>query len=257
MFALMLPPAVVETRRRLGWTQAELGTRSGVSQSQVSRFEAGRIEVVSLSTAARFLDSMGIRASLTLDHPLVARSDRQRDAAHARCLAYVAGRIARMGWEVRREVEIHHGRSHGWIDVFGFHAATRSAVVVEVKSAVPDLGATQRTLGWYTRMAWAAGRSFGWPIRRVGAALLVLATKANQARLAENAQLTIQAFPVRAARLSDWLTAPVADSGGAALALIDPRARRVRWLIATASEGRRSRLRYENYADFLRRARRT
>ena len=257
MFATMLPPAVVETRRRLGWTQADLGARSGVSQSQVSRYEAGRMEVVSLSTAARFLDSMGIRASLTLDHPLVARSDRQRDAAHARCVAYVAGRIAPMGWEVRREVEIHHGRSHGWIDVFAFHAATRSAVVVEVKSAIPDIGAIQRTLGWYTRMAWDVGRSLGWPMRRVGAALLCLATVANQARLAENTELTRQAFPVRAAALSNWLAAPLADLPGAAMALIDPRSRRVRWLIATASEGRRSAPRYENYADFLRRARRT
>ena len=257
MFAFILPPAVADTRRRLGWTQAELGARSGVSQSQVSRFEARRIEVVSLSTVARFLDGMGVRASLTLDHPLVAGSDRQRDPAHARCLAYAAGRIARMGWEVRREVEVHHGRSHGWIDVFAFHPATRSAVVAEIKTEILDIGAVQRTLSWYTRMAWDAGRSFGWPIRRVGAALLVLATKANEARLAENAQLTIQAFPVRAARLSNWLTAPVADLPGAAVALIDPRSRRVRWLIATASEGRRSPLRYENYADFLRRPRRT
>lgn len=256
MFAMMLPPAVLETRRRLGWTQAALGTRSGVSQSQVSRFEAGRVEVLSLSTAGRFLDSMGIRASLTLDHPLVARPDRQRDAAHARCVPYVAGRIARMGWDVRREVEIHHGRSHGWIDVFAFHAATRSAVVVEVKSAVPDIGATQRTLGWYTRMAWDVGRSFGSPMRRVGAALLCLATVVNEARLAQNADLMRQAYPVRATALFDWLAAPVGDLPGPAVAFIDPRSRHVRWLIATASEGRRSSLRYEDHADFLRHARR-
>jgi hypothetical protein len=257
MFAMMLPPALLETRRRLGWTQAGLGARSGVSQSQVSRFEAGRIDVVSLSTTARFLDSMGIRASLTLDHPLVARSDRQRDAAHARCLSYVAGRVARMGWEVRREVEIHHGRSHGWIDVFAFHAATRSALVVEVKSAIPDIGAIQRTIGWYTRMAWDAGRSLGWPMHRVSTALLCLATAVNEARLVENTDLIRQAFPVRAAGLFDWLAAPFADLPGAAVALIDPRSRRVRWLIATASEGRRSPLRYENSADFLRHTRRT
>lgn len=257
MFAMMLPLAVLETRRRLGWTQAGLGATTGVSQSQVSRFEAGRIDVVSLSTAARFLDSMGIRPSLTLDHPLVARPDRQRDAAHARCLPYVAGRLARMGWAVRREVEIHHGRSHGWIDIFAFHPATRSAVVVEVKSAIPDLGATQRTIGWYTRMAWDVGRSLGWPIRRVGAALLCLATVANEARLAENTDLIRQAFPVRAAGLIDWLTAPLADLSGPAVGFIDPRSRRARWLIATASEGRRSPLRYEDYGDFLRHARRT
>ncbi len=252
---MILPPAVAETRRLLGWTQAELGAKSGVSQSQVSRFEARWIEVVSLSTVARFLDDMGIRASLTLDHPLVARSDRQRDAAHARCLAYASGRVARMGWDVRREVEIHHGPSHGWIDVFAFHAPTRSAVVVEIKSEIHDMGAIQRALGWYTRMAWDLSRSFGWPIRRVGTALLVLATEANEARLAENAALTREAFPVRAAGLSDWLAAPVADLPGAALALIDPRSRRVRWLIATASDGRRSLPRYGSYADFLRRSR--
>jgi transcriptional regulator with XRE-family HTH domain len=251
----MLPSAVAETRHRLGWTQAELGAKAGVSQSQVSRFESQRIEVVSLSTVARFLDSMDIRASLVLDHPLVDRADRQRDAAHARCVAYVAGRIGRMGWEVRPEIEVHHGRSHGWIDVLGFNPSTRSALVVEVKTELPDLGAVQRTLGWYSRMAWVRGRSIGWPIQRVGAALLVLATEANEARLAENAALTRQAFPVRSRAMSDWLSAPITDLPGAALALVDPRSRRVRWLIPTASEGRRSAVRYSSSADFLRRSR--
>ncbi len=254
LFAAILPTAVAETRHRLGWSQADLGARVGVSQSQISRFEAGRIEQVSLSTAARFFDSMGVRALLTLEHPLIARPDRQRDPAHARCVGYVSGRLVRMGWEVRTEIEVHHGRSHGWIDILAFHEPTRSAFVVEVKTAISDVGAIQRSLAWYSRMAWDLARSSGRPIRRVGAALLVLGAEANEMRLAENAPLVRQAFPVRATTLFDWLSAPVADLRGAALAFVDPRSRRVRWLIATAADGRRSRLRYTGYADFLRRA---
>ena len=255
LFATMLPPAVARMRRQLGWTQKDLGARSGISQPRLSRFEAGRIEVTSLSETGRLLDSLGIRVQLRLDDPLVARSDRQHDLAHARCLAYVAGRVAKEGWDVRREVEIHHGRSHGWIDLLAFHAASRSALVAEIKSELPDVGAIQRTLSWYARMAWDVGRSFGWPIRGVGAALMVLATEANEARILDNGALLRQAFPVRGSAFSDWLAAPIGDMPGAALALIDPRSRRERWVISTASDGRRSSLRYAGSADFLRRLR--
>jgi hypothetical protein len=180
----------------------------------------------------------------------------QRDAAHARCVAYAAARLRAMGFDIRLEVEIEGVRSHGWIDLLAFHADRRALFVAEVKTEIVDIGAVQRQLGWYARSARDAGRSFGWRIDVTISGLLVLATDANETRLAENRGLVGEAFPTRASRLFDWLEAPTSDVLAPALALIDPRARRQRWLIATSLDGRRSRLRYANYREFMQRARR-
>jgi transcriptional regulator with XRE-family HTH domain len=251
--ATILPSVARQTRRQLCWTQTRLAARADVSQPQVSRFEAALIDAVSLGEAGRLLDSLGIRLTVTADAPFVARHQRQHDAAHARCVAYTAGRLMSAGWEVRREAEIHQGRWHGWIDLLGFHAATKSGFIGEIKTELPDFGELERTLNWYTRMAWNIARSIGWQYRRLGSAVLVLATEANEMRLRDNAVLVRQVFPVRATALHDWLANPSGALPGPALVLIDPRSRRSQWPIALAADGRRSALRYANYADFMKR----
>lgn len=250
---LTIPPAVRDTRRAIGWTQAQLGVRTEVSQSRVSRFESGDIDCLSLAEAGRVLDVLRIRAELAVVRPQVVSGPMQRDAAHARCVAFAAGRLRAMGFDVRLEVEIEGIRSHGWIDLLAFHADRRALFVAEVKTEIVDIGAVQRQLGWYARSARDAGRSFGWRIDVIVSGLLVLATDANETRLAENRRLVGEAFPTRASRLFDWLEASTADLLAPALALIDPRARRQHWLIATSLDGRRSRLRYANYREFMQR----
>ena len=251
---MAVPPAVRDTRRATGLTQAQLASRAEMSQSRVSQFESGDIDCVSVGEAGRLLDVLGIRTEVAFVRPYVVSGPRQRDAAHARCVAYAAGRLRAMGFDVRLEVEIHGDRSHGWIDVLAYHAGLQTMFVAEIKTELVDLGAVQRQVAWYARSADAVGRSFGWRINAKVSALLVLATDANETRLTENRHLLREAFPTRAAHLFDWLEAPTSDPLAPALALIDPAARRRRWLIATSLDGRRSQLRYANYRDFILRA---
>jgi transcriptional regulator with XRE-family HTH domain len=252
-FLLTVPVAVRDTRRAIGWTQAQLANRVGISQASLSRFESGEIDRLSLAEAGRLLDALGVRAELALAKPHVVSSPLQRDAAHARCVAYTAGRLRAMGWDVRLEVESQGVQSHGWIDVLAYHGESRAAFVGEVKTELVDIGAVQRQLGWYTRSAREAGRSLGWQIDALASGLVVLATDANEARLAENRDLIREAFPIRASLLFDWLEVPTAHPAAPAVALIDPRSRRRRWLIPTSLDGRRSALRYANYREFIQR----
>ena len=64
-----------------------------------------------------------------------------------------------------REVEVVHGRSHGWIDLLAFDPRT-GRLVVEIKTRLDDVGAIERQLGWYRRMAPAIARAQGWEVRQ-------------------------------------------------------------------------------------------
>jgi hypothetical protein len=96
----------------------------------------------------------------------------------------------------------------------------------------------------------------GWRPRSITIGLLVLCSSENDARVVANAQLLDRAFPGRARDLGAWLTTAGTKSRPSSLAMIDPRSRRIDWLRATISDGRRSTAPYENdraAADALRR----
>jgi transcriptional regulator with XRE-family HTH domain len=242
-FRLNLAQAIKRTRVSLGWTQRRLASRISVSQGLVWMAEAGWSEV-SLRALFAMCDALGLAISFDVRSPLAVGAERQRDPAHARCVAYVARRLTAAGYLVAREVEVIHGRSHGWIDVLAYAPRTGLLLVIEVKTVLDDVGAVERQLAWYRRDAWASARRMGWRPRRVIGWLLVLATEQNDARIKDNREALAQTFPGRAG---------ATDENVQALAMIDPSSRRREWLIRTVVDGRRSAAPYIDYADFMRR----
>lgn len=255
--ALLVPTSVRETRRALHLTQAALATRIGLSQPQVSAVEGGDLGRLTVVEMGRLLDVLGVRLDLALHRPFIAGPSLQQDAAHARVLGYVAGRLRAMGWEVRLEVEIVEGRAHGWIDLVAYQPIQRALFVGEIKAGLDDVGAAQRQLGWYERAARGVAQSDGWRYDHAASALLVLATEANDRLVSANRVLIREAFPARAAGLWDWLNDASDSTEGRAIALVDSRSRRRHWPIPLALDGRRTRLRYSDYADFMRSASRS
>jgi transcriptional regulator with XRE-family HTH domain len=225
----------------MGWSLDELAARANVSKGMVVLIEHGQANVT-VDLAGKVLSALDVTIDLRITSPHV--EPRQRDAAHARCVAYAARRLVGHGWLVRREVEIKGRGSHGWIDILIFEPETRTLLVIEVKTEIHDVGQIERTLHWYGREARSVGVGLGWRPATVRTALLVLATDANDDRLRENRDALAQTFPVRAMALL--------ERGDSGLALIDPRSRRRDWLIRARIDGRRSPARYRNYAHFLR-----
>ena len=244
--------AVLDLRSALGWSQAELARRAGLSQPLVSAVEGARVDGLTFRTAARLLDAMGARLAIAVDAPYLGNRQYQRDAAHAHCVGHVGRRLAAAGWLVAREVEVGSDRSRGWIDVLAFHPTTGLVLVIEVKTELRDLGQIERTLGWYEREAWAAARRQGWLPRNVLGALLLLATEVNEDRVRSNRDVLAAGFSLRAAALTAIVASGVSQSGGRALALIDPRSKRLQWLRLARIDGRRSPSPYVDYADFMR-----
>jgi transcriptional regulator with XRE-family HTH domain len=244
---------VADLRRALGWTQKELGRRADLSQSFISAVENARVGDLTFSSATRMLEAMGAKLTVGVTAPFLGDRELQRDSAHSRCTAYVASRLKRDGWQASTEVEIGGDRSRGWIDVLAYNPVSRQLVVIEVKTEIRDLGAIERTLGWYEREAWAAARRLGWRPRQVIGCLLLLATDANEARVADNRATLKTGFPIRATSLRQVVSEPMpAPPGLRAMALIDPRSRRRDWLRPSRIDGRRTPSPYVDYADFMR-----
>jgi hypothetical protein len=206
----------------------------------------------SLRLIESIADALGLDIQLTIRPPSFPAGPRVQDAVHARCSSYVDRRLGAHGWTTAREVEVVHGLSHGWIDLLAFDPRTRTLMVIEVKTRLDDLGALERQIGWYERMAWDAARRLGWRPIRVISVVLALASDEVEWVVREHRQLLGLAFPVRAPMLAEAVASPGTHLAGRGFALVDPSSRRRDWLIRTALDGRRSRLPYVNYADAIR-----
>jgi transcriptional regulator with XRE-family HTH domain len=155
--AYRIPATIRETRLAIGWTQRALAAKANTSQATLSRVEAGQIDRADLATIGRVLDALQVRLEIRVDAPFLADRRPQRDAAHAYCVAFIARRLMPSGWNVRREVEIQGGRSHGWIDVLAYRQGDHALLVIEMKTEIEDLRQIERSMRWYVREAPRGG----------------------------------------------------------------------------------------------------
>ena len=218
----------------------------------VSEVERALVSDLRIATAVRLLTALDVRIEMRLIAP-TAGAPSVRDRAHARCVAYVARRMAESGWLVATEVEAGDQRWHGFIDVLAYHPVDQVLLVIEIKVDLDDIGAVDRQLGVYERLAWEAAHALGWRPRAMTGALLLLATDVNDRRSVEHRSYLDRRFHIRAnalrALIADPSTPPA--RGVRCLAMIDPRTRRTRWLMPTWLDGRRNATRYKDRAAFL------
>lgn len=243
--------ACFEVRTSLDVSRRALASRVGVSERYIARIERG-VADPSLGLIERIADALGLELELVTRPPVFRGGSRVRDSVHARCSAYSDRRVRGDGWQIAREVEIVHGRSHGWIDLLAFDPRTGTLLIIEVKTRLDDLGALERQLGGYERMAWQTARRLGWRPTRVVTIVLALASDEVEGVVRAHRQLIDVAFPMRVPQIADLFAEPGSPFEGRGLALIDPSSRRRDWLIRTSLDGRRSRLPYRGYADAVR-----
>jgi transcriptional regulator with XRE-family HTH domain len=244
---------VRELRSTIGWTQKRLGRRAGMSQSMVSLIENAKQPDLTFATADALVAALGGRLSIAVDAPYLGDRRRQREPAHARLEAHVARRLRDAGWEIRTEVEVGGDRSRGWIDVIAWHGSSRVLLVIELKTEIHDLGQIERSLGWYERECRTVASRERWRPSRVVGCLLLLATDANDARGAENGPSIAGGFPLRSRHLDALVRGAPGDiPAGRAIAMVDPRSRRVDWIRALRVDGRSRPAPYVDYAAFMR-----
>lgn len=240
------------TRIRLDITQRELGRAVGVTPAYVSAVELGRANPT-IDIVERLTEALGIELEISARPPVVIAT-RSHDLVHARCSAHVQRRLQAHSFECVREVEIVHGRSHGWIDLLAFDRATGTLYVIEVKTTLDDVGGAERQLAWYERMGPELVRQRGWRVRRVRSWLLVLASEEVEMSIRINREVLRVAFPIRAIAMRRQLANREAmhaspEASGRGLALINPTSRRRDWLLPSRVDGRRGPAPFRDDAD--------
>lgn len=240
-----------ETRLSLDISREALAGRVGVTGRYIALIERGEANP-SLRLVEAIADALGLDLQLSIRPPVFPAGPHLLDAVHARCSAYVDRRLRGLGWVTAREVEIVHGRSHGWIDLLAFDHRTGTLLIIEIKTRLEDLGALERQIGWYERMAGQAARRLGWRPVRVVSCVLALASDEVERVVRDHRDLLALAFPVRAAEILAALHVPVSWPAGRGIALVDPASRRTDWMIRTSVDGRRSRLPYAGYSEAAR-----
>lgn len=243
--------ACIETRLSLDVSRQALADRVGISVRYMAMIERGRANP-SLRLVERIADALGLETQILIRPPIFPVGPHLSDEVHARCSAYVDRRIGVLGWTTAREVEVIHGRSHGWVDLLAFNARTGTLLIIEIKTRIEDLGGLERQLGWYERMAWQAARRLGWRPTRIVSIVLALASEEVERVVRSHREWLGLAFPMRAPQITELMARPESTIAVRGFALIDPSSRRRNWLIKTSLEGRRSALPYADYADAIR-----
>jgi len=199
--------AIRALRRRHGLRQVDLAARTGMSDTLVSRIELGRLGTVPYASLHALARALGAELELNLRWRGEAL-DRLLDEAHAEIVDLMVSRLRSLGWETVVEASFSIAGERGSIDVLGWHAATGSLVVVEVKSLIPDVQAMISTLDRKARLAPVVARERGWACGAVARFLFVAEGRTARRRVSRHAAIFDAAFPVRGREALAWLQQP-------------------------------------------------
>ena len=227
-------------RLRLGWRQADLGARAGVSQQEISLLERGHLDACPLRTLRIVLRALD--ASVELDVRWRGGAiDRLLDEQHASLEGLALRWLPPDAWTSAAEVTYSVYGERGSIDVLAWNRGHATAIVMEVKSQLTSVEATLRKHDEKARLAPGLVRErAGWTPRSVARILVLPDTRTSRRHLARAAAVLDAAYPLRTRELRGWIARPVGAAGGVLLLPVT-NARGVRRAFGTAATSRHAR----------------
>ena len=184
-----------------------------MSRYAVAALESGRAASIRLDVIDAITTALGGYLSVRLLFQGEGL-DRLRDRAHAELVERIIRILQDLGWEVATEVSFNHYGERGSIDVLAFHRASKTLLVVEVKTVVPDLGGMLATLDRKVRLAPEIAASRGWAPDVVGRLLVVPEDSTARRRVDLHQAIFRSAFPDRNVAINRWLKSPTGGLSG-------------------------------------------
>jgi transcriptional regulator with XRE-family HTH domain len=193
-------------RHRKGWRQADVSAAASVSRGIVSALEAGEVDTHTVAALRRAAQAVGGVVRITISVP-GGDVGRLLDADHARLQTHWKLLLERHGWVVEAEVTFNIYGERGSVDLLAWHPATRTVLVVEIKSVIVDVGDLLGGVDRKTRLARGLARERGWDAAIVVPALVVLEGSTARRRLADHAPL-FGRFDLRGRAAVGWVAEP-------------------------------------------------
>lgn len=208
---LELGRLVRAVRRQRGWRQLDCAAAAEVHRSTWSRLELGNLDRLSLATLRACLAVVAVRLELA-PRWRGGEADRLMDEDHAAMTAALHRRLDRWRWLVKEEVSFNHYGDRGRVDLLAFHPATRTLLIVEVKTEIADAQKLLGSLDVKRRLAPVLARMAGWPQPATVAVLLLVAESSTNRRRVQRLAPLFSGFRRRGRSALGWLRRPTPPS---------------------------------------------
>lgn len=197
-------------RLRAGRTQEEVAIAAGVPRGVVGRIERGLLRGVPLDAIRAVASALGAGIDVWVRWQ-GGDLGRLVNARHAALHEAFAGRFGAIGgWVFEPEVSFSIGGERGVIDVLGWHAATGTLLVVELKTEFVDINDLMATVDRKRRLADRIAADRGWEEASVSSWVVVAESRTNRRALARHRAALRAKFPADGRALVGWLGRPAA-----------------------------------------------
>ncbi|HYU50653.1 MAG TPA: helix-turn-helix domain-containing protein [Candidatus Limnocylindria bacterium] len=200
--------AVRAVRIRRGLRQFDVAAAAGMSAPTVSRIERGHLEEVGLSAVRTVSGVLDIKVDVVVRWrgAELARMFGRRHAGLHEALARNFAKLT--GWRLLAEVSFSIYGERGTIDALAWHAATRSLVVIELKTEIVDVQGLLGAVDRYGRLARTVARDRGFNPLAVSVWVVLADGRSNRRALADHVTLLRGRFPVDGRGMRRWLRDP-------------------------------------------------
>jgi transcriptional regulator with XRE-family HTH domain len=215
----------IRTRKRL--RQADIALLAGVSRKAVGAVERGALGQVRVGALRSIASALDVVVDVRVRWN-GADLDRLLAAGHAALHEVVGGFGQELpGWESASEVSFAVYGERGVIDILCWHAATRSLLIIELKTALGDPQELVGTMDRRVRLARRIAAERGWEPATVSSWVVFGESPTNRRHVAAHEVLLRGRFPARGAAMRAWLARPAGSIHGLSFFSDAPRANRI------------------------------
>jgi transcriptional regulator with XRE-family HTH domain len=201
-------------RLKKRWRQQDVADRAKVTRAAVSRLERGHASELGVDELVRIAQALDVTLKITaawrggeLDRLLNAR----HSALHESVARWL---LTQPGWELAPEVSFAVFGERGVIDILAWHSASRTLLVIELKTEIVDVNDLMGRVDVKQRHALEIARDRGWNARQVAAWVVVGDSATNRRRVAAHRTTLRAAFPADQRIVQSWLAAPAGTIRG-------------------------------------------
>jgi transcriptional regulator with XRE-family HTH domain len=195
-------------RLRRHLRQKDVTVAAGIPRGVAILIESGRLDRVRFGDIRRYAASLGAR----FDGSVLwqgAGLDRMLNHGHARLHEAMTTWLAAIGgWIAVPEVSFSFNGERGVIDVVAWHPASRTMLLIELKTRIVDINDLMMSMDIRGRLAQRIAQERGWAPLAIGLWVVVAPGRTNTRVLADHATVLRAKFPDDGRVMRRWLVKP-------------------------------------------------